>query len=60
MSSPSKIRADKLLHSSTIEPTKFNYERYSDMEGEFTKENIVEFLKQRVVQQKQLLQDRVS
>lgn len=59
MTSPSKIRADRLINSDQIEASKFNYDRYSDMESEITKENIIEFLKHRVIVEKKVLEDRV-
>ncbi|CDW71440.1 UNKNOWN [Stylonychia lemnae] len=58
MSSPSKIQQDSLLHSSQISSNPFNYNKFADMENEWTNEVLIDFIKHRCHHEQKKLQER--
>ena len=57
--SPKKISAEQLLHSSEIKFEPLNYERYGDLEAEVSTEHIIEFIKKRAILYKSNLIENV-
>ena len=60
MTSPTKIQASTLMHSSQLVEAPFNYAKYADMESELSNEALVDFLIHKCDQDREILEKRVS